>query len=71
MQKFDNLFHYVDCSIKPCKNGGECIGNKETGFKCKCPKSHRGRFCQKKQKGREKHINTIFNTKHSLLMMFS
>ena len=34
------------CDLKPCKNNGECFGNK-TDFTCKCTEQYKGKYCQK------------------------
>lgn len=35
----------LDCRDSGCMNGGRCLSH-SLGFKCKCPKSYAGKFCE-------------------------
>ena len=36
----------VTCANKPCKNGGSCVADSVSGFKCGCPTGFSGLTCE-------------------------
>uniref|UniRef100_A0A7M5XHW3 Uncharacterized protein n=2 Tax=Clytia hemisphaerica TaxID=252671 RepID=A0A7M5XHW3_9CNID len=43
-----NDCRFTGCENNPCINGGKCVMQKGTEFKCDCPAGLTGKFCEKK-----------------------